>query len=489
MKRESKLTQPMLFLATLLIFLFVAGEAAAFSLLDGKLDIRGSVQQTFNYRTEQDVRDVEISSFRTVGRSEIVFKMLDCPDRSITFHSNAHYFYDAAMDIDHDQRHAIAFEAGRKNYRYFNRPRSPNDWLTEAYLDIKYENFFQLKLGKQLVSWGETAEARVADLINPLDTAYLIAFPDWEDFKVGLWMARFFITPKNLWQDMYFEFLIIPQFVAQRLPPAGSGLFFGSPQTAGSTQMVLDKQRRDSPEQFSLEDSEVGLRIRGHARIGQGVDWALSNFYTRLDSPIIDGQQGFNKLIFMQLGLPVKGKIFAYPHYNSTAFTFATTSESLGSTIKGELVYNTNKKYQYGTYEVKERDLVAGALTISKDIKVPYLSQMNRETAYSCSLTWYQYYMPNFKNDGGVYIRGETGTQSNLSKYALSISTSFFFGTLIPYFNLALDTSNGTSTLVGGATYQPGDHWSWGLSYQQLNHQGIGKYQNQIISSMRYEFW
>ena len=36
MKRESKLTQPMLFLATLLIFLFVAGEAAAFSLLDGK---------------------------------------------------------------------------------------------------------------------------------------------------------------------------------------------------------------------------------------------------------------------------------------------------------------------------------------------------------------------------------------------------------------------------------------------------------------------
>lgn len=461
----------------------------AYSLLDDKLDIRGSLQQTFNYRTKQDVRDVETSSFRTVGRTEIVFKMLDCPDRSITFHSNANYYYDAALDIDNDQRRAIAFEAGRENYRYFSRPRSPNDWLTEAYLDIQYENFFQLKLGKQLVSWGETAEARVADLINPLNTAYLIAFPDWEDFKLGLWMARFFITPKNWWQNMYFEFLIIPQFLAQRLPPAGSGLFFGSPQAALSTQMVLDKQRHDSPDQFSLEDSEVGLRIRGHASIGQGVDWALSHFYTRLDSPIINGQKGFNKLLFMQLGLPFEGKIFKYPHYNSTAFTFATTSESLGSTIKGELVYNTNKQYQYGTYEVKERDLVAGALTIAKDIKVPYLSQMNRETAYSCSLTWYQYYMPNFKKDGSEYIKGETGTQSNLTKYALSVSTSFFFGTLIPYLNVVFDTSNGTSTVVGGATYQPGDHWSCGLSYQHLNHQGIGEYQNQLISSVRYEWW
>jgi hypothetical protein len=66
--------------------------------------------------------------------------------------------------------------------------------------------------------------------------------------------------------------------------------------------------------------------------------------------------------------------------------------------------------------------------------------------------------------------------------------TGFDFYTIIPVFNFVYDCNGGT-TVVGALTYQPGDHWSWMVSYQQINEQGIGRYQNQVTFSMRYEFW
>ena len=87
----------------------------------------------------------------------------------------------------------------------------------------------------------------MTDVINSLDTTYLIAFPDWEDFKIGLWMARLFYTPENMWQNFAFEAIIISfDFEPQRVPPASSGLFFGSPPfgsplPATGFQMVLNQ--------------------------------------------------------------------------------------------------------------------------------------------------------------------------------------------------------------------------------------------------------
>ena len=74
----------------------------AFSLLDGKLEMRGNIQHTLNYRTNQDILDVEISSSRTNFRTDALYRLLNCPDRSVEFHFLGHYYYDAALDIDVD---------------------------------------------------------------------------------------------------------------------------------------------------------------------------------------------------------------------------------------------------------------------------------------------------------------------------------------------------------------------------------------------------
>jgi len=490
MKKE-KVISKCLLIFTMICFCLLCASAYAYTLLDGKLDLRGNVQQTANIRTDQDERGVTLSSFRSVVRGEAVYKMVEIPCFSNTLHVLSNWYFDEALALEPSQREAIRYEAGSRKFKDFRRPQNYNESLTEFYFDIKYQNFFQLKLGKQLVSWGETAEARVADVINPLNTKYLVAFPDWEDYKLGLWMARFFITPKDIWQDLSFELLLIPQYLAQQLPPAGSGLYFGSPVMPNQLmQKMLDKQRRDEPDEFSFEGMEVGLRLRGNAHIGEGVDWYLSHFYTRADSPVIDGMKGYLNVVRLMLGLPMKGRAFKYPRYNSTAFTFATTSSRLGGTIRGECVYNTNKDYQYGTYQVKERELLTAAFDFNKSVMVPKLSAWNRNTAYSMTLAWYQYYMPNQKYNKATkeYIHGETGYHSTLTKFTLGVSTGFLFYTLIPQFNFVYDTHGGT-TVVTALVYKPGDHWQWIAMYQKLNKQGIARFQNQVTLSMRYEFW
>lgn len=466
-------------------------QALAFKLFNGRLDCRGNVQQTLNLRTHEDDRDVRFSSFRTMFRFEGLYKMLRTSELDIRFYALAKYYYDEGLDLDSNQRHAIRKEGGRDKYRDFRRPRDSEEWLTEFYLDVKYKTF-QVRIGKQLVNWGETAESRVADLINPLDTKYMVAFPDWEDFKIGLWMVRLYYTPKDFWQDLAFELIVIPfDFEEQRVPPAGSGLFFGSPVMPNrSLQKIFDKQRRDVPGD-GRKNLEIGLRIRGYWDVGEGLDWTVSHFYTRLDSPLIAEEKGFVGLIALQLGLDPKGKVYVYPHYNSTALTFATTWDKIGSSIRGECVYNTKRDYQFGTFDIKEKDLINTALTFNRSTMVPFLSDWNRSTAVEVSLTWLQYWLLNHEHNKhtGESIMWESGTEdATWTKLSLSLSSGFFYYTLIPVFNFVYDF-NGNTTVVGGLVYQPGDHWQWVVNYQQINEQGAARYQDQVIFSARYEFW
>ena len=203
-----------LVIVTFLIFQW--GDAFAFKLLDDKIDCKGSIQQTMNIRTHQDERDVRYSSFRSVLRFESLYDMVETPELDINLYGLFGYYYDFALDVDASQRRAIAYEAGRGKYRDFQRPRNDEEWLKEFYTDIKFKDF-QIRLGKQFVRWGDTAESRVADIINPLDMKYMVAFPDWEDYKIGLWMARLYYTPANMWQDMAFEVIVIGRY--RRLKP------------------------------------------------------------------------------------------------------------------------------------------------------------------------------------------------------------------------------------------------------------------------------
>ena len=310
----------MLFLTIALVHV-VVGRAEALKAFDDKLDVKLSIQQTLNIKTHEDVRDIRYNSFRTTFRTEGLYKMVTNDSWNIKLYGLTSYFYDEVLDLESPMRHSIRDEAGsRSQYRHAQRPRDSEEWLKEAYVDVGYRDLFTIRLGKQIVSWGETAEEAVADLVNPIDVKYQVAFPDWEDYKLGLWMARIFYTPQNFWQDLAFELIVIPfNFVEQRMPVAGSGFWVGQTTPNDPVDELLTAWRHDAPSE-TFKNLELGLRIKGFADILEGVDWYLSHFYSRQDAPVVTGPGGFTNFVFGVMGLKPQGKVFDYPFYHSTAF-------------------------------------------------------------------------------------------------------------------------------------------------------------------------
>jgi hypothetical protein len=236
-------------------------------------------------------------------------------------------------------------------------------------------------------------------------------------------------------------------------------------------------------------NAEFGFRIRG---LTKGADWTLSHFYTRVDSPIIDGQRGLLELGKYVLGLP-SDDVFTYPHFSSTAFTFAKPWDWTKSTIRGEVVLNTNRYYQYGQFKKKKADLLTVAIAWGRNNMVPWLSYWNKSRSVSTTLTWFHYRLfgHEYNKATGEFLVWESGPgkrDSTWNKLTLSIETGFVHDTIFTVFNFSYDF-NGDNVVVGAIQYRPGDHWRWMLVYQQINELGHpGKLNNQVISSIRYEF-
>ena len=488
-----KVFEILLVIVSLVVLIILPAVKSAFALREplvifGKdLLVKGSIQHNLDYRTHRDERDVAISSNKTTFRLEGTYDLLKSEGMDICLYSLLTYWHDTGVDTEANLRRAVGFEdSGSHGLKEFRRSNEGEEILKEIYLEFKTSSL-QARFGKQIVSWGETAEARVADVINPLDLVNLKVFPDWEDLKVGLWMARLFYTPPNMWQDLSFEFVFIPpDFQYTRMPVAGHGLFFGVPQMGkGVFGKILHKQKHDRPAN-DWSNAEMGLRIRGYS---WDIDWTVSHFYSRLDSPLIDGEKGFNEFMNLMFGLP-SGKIYTYPHYQSTAFTFSVDATKIRSTIRGEVVLN-NRDYQFGTYKIRSKKLLTTAVTLNRSTFIPWLTPWNRQRFLGVEVTWMHYKLLAHKNDRatGEFITWESGTRdSSWDKISMMLDYSFHYNDFQQFFNIVYDF-NGNTTVMGVLRYAPGDHWRFDVTYQQLNEQGRNMHmQDQMMFSVRYEF-
>jgi hypothetical protein len=125
---------------------------------------------------------------------------------------------------------------------------------------------------------------------------------------------------------------------------------------------------------------------------------------------------------------------------------------------------------------------------------IPWFSYWNNSRSVGTSLTWYHYKLFGFEK-GILWEEGLPGVKKSAwDKLTLSVDTGFYRDTIILAFNMAYDATNKNTTLAGAIRFAPGDHWRWMVVYQQINQvknsagQDVGRYQNQLIFSMRYEF-
>jgi hypothetical protein len=407
MKKKEIVLSAATILAMMLSIVFCTQHSAQASstYLDGKLTISGFLKQQMQIRTEMPAAERQFHStnvdfFQTSGLFETLYKIRDCPDYSVSIFTGFKAWWQESIYYDHKMSEAIP----RDERQNWTKPESfENDILTEAYLDI-IKGPWQLRLGKQILVWGQLDLERVADVVNPIDIRRgPPGVNTWEEVKQGLWMIRT-LYQSELPGDLLFETVFNPgDFKPIELPYEGA-----QPGVAASQVRFLDpknqkfgiyywnreKWSRDAPSGWSLRNNwEAGFRIRGNTF---DIDWTLLYWNARDDAPVADPKKvGPFNTIYLESGIrtAITGqwaapewpsyKVYYYKRYQTVGGTAQTFSPKLWNTIwRLEWFFEINRPLNKATlgdpaaiYGLTKRNILGIAVQCGKTFNIPWFTR------------------------------------------------------------------------------------------------------------------
>lgn len=138
-------------------------------------------------------------------------------NRKLRFWAGIQFVYEPEYDVERGATSSAepVQHAGRsKEHKEYSEYDNINDVLREFYVEWKPSARHDIKIGRQIVIWGEALTDRVGDIIHPEDKRFTLAFSNLEDTRIPSWMIRgihmigrtsFFewIYNPNLMQNMY----------------------------------------------------------------------------------------------------------------------------------------------------------------------------------------------------------------------------------------------------------------------------------------------
>jgi hypothetical protein len=241
--------------------------------------------------------------------------------------------YDSIFDLRRDtydqirEKSPADFELGKDDIQFEND-------LREASFDITYDgaggNSF-LRVGRQLVSWGEVAGTTILDVVNPMDNSFQMFFQNPDELKTPLWMARYnHSLPTQAGFALNFDLVAIPDVRPTQFAP-------------------LDLSK-DAPYAFLFEsipyeikedvdDDKVEWGANVSTTIGEYTDASFIYFEGYSDNP---GMQFTNIAAIPIPGLPPglyvapTGLTFTHPWTRTYGFTFNRLLTSVDMVLKGE---------------------------------------------------------------------------------------------------------------------------------------------------------
>jgi hypothetical protein len=168
-----------------------------------------------------------------------------------------------------DKTHAVV-----NPYVYINPNAELDMGIREAYLDLFFEDF-DLRIGKQVIVWGQAEGAFITDIVSPRNLRSFI-LADFREIRQGV---------SSFKADYYagsftFEGIWIPVFVPTVFPDSDSMWVRTSSLLSGVT--VSDASLPDT----SLSNSEWFGKV---SYFGSKVNWELMGGYAWTDEPYITG--------------------------------------------------------------------------------------------------------------------------------------------------------------------------------------------------------
>ncbi|MGE4094909.1 MAG: DUF1302 family protein, partial [Candidatus Binatia bacterium] len=249
----------------------------------------------------------------------------------------------------------------------------------EAYSDIEFADIpLSLRLGRQMVVWGESDNLRILDRTNALDTTWHaggLGVEPWDDLRIPYWTIKGIYSFGRVGPliDTYLEAYWVPgHWVPAKigfLPGRPWGVptvnpFAGSP-TGGNFRLLNDTAlgRRGDYTKNPGENSQVGVRVA--AMTPQGLIFTFNYFYQRLsqddgmntaslrgrnqclvgtvECPTVSDIAQQNSLLIEQGILPAEA-YYPYAHILGVSASYADSTYTEG-VWRMEMIYEFGKPF------------------------------------------------------------------------------------------------------------------------------------------------
>jgi hypothetical protein len=461
---------------------------ATVRLFDSKLILNGYVKEVMFYRTAQKQRDEKyhdskVDFLKTSAGIEALYKIKESEDYTLEFFTGMKGWYEASLAIDDTFRDSFDRSA-KSDYVY---PKSfDEDVLNEAYLDF-FKGPFQVRVGKQIVVWGNLDVDRAADVVSALDFRHSIFGIDkWEEFKRGAWMIRAFYQTE-LPGNLRFEVIVNPGDFKRNLFPYPEGFHYGvdayekdpmPSQVVGFGGYLGEKMGRDAPT-WNSENYEFGFKVSGYT---WNWDWSLL-YYDRINKdPVVDPVAMFGDSLWGgyagQYWVGVLGNDWSVPSYSYPEKVFIyKRNKMVGGTLERELLkggywfrgailtfewfYEIGKPLnKAGTgpddwgkavavNDMVRRDIIGGAVKLYQKINIPGFTNSFIATGKQFEFTL-TYWMEKVMNHDRSLVLGIGGAKHEWNK---STANSISFFAIQQMFNFSW-------TFVFNSFYKPSiDQW------------------------------
>ncbi len=475
----------------IILFIVVAGmvallplSAAGFDITmgDKKVSLMGYLNQSVCYGIGGDRYDTQ-EGFQQAIFQGLVEARLKW-NRDLRFFVSGKLNADWAYPILHNDSdwNDKQFDKSKSRLQVFSHGR---DIIHEAHATWTPGNWF-LRLGKQIVVWGETDGFRLMDQINPLDQRRGITDVEFETTIIPIWLMRleYFLHPDAAWiTDLGLEFIFNPNFDfrGDELIETGNdkaGIWapnveipFGGPYPNDYAHLGSQRLYKDEPDAFMDSDGfEYGFRIKG-------IVWdsivTLNAFYGRENiratkgapaPPDMEGSEFDNRLILHP------STIVKYPLQRFVGFTFARDFEDLYISALGgiapvlrlEAFYAFNNTYtenpQTPMESFEKFDEIRYAVGIDWRVKLRFL---NPRDAFMISPQFYHRKIRDYPS-GKLTQNGQALRDDNYQA-SLMVNTTYFHNKIIPVFFWLRDISEEADWYKIQVSYERSDVWNYAL--------------------------
>lgn len=477
-------------LASLLIFLFTS-YSEALEYCDGRVQLKGYLRHQSVWRSDDFSEEPNIIQFRTTLRLESLIDVADRvgPAENLFAFVVFEPFYDGVFDFYSDDKtfDAVKFPNYPTKYQgYFTRPGAglhggDRDeyayqgyentlwWFKEYSLSFDIENL-NLRIGKQIVTWGRSDIFRLMDIINPQDYSWHFIFEGVEETRIPLHLVQgiYSVGDVGPFADTALEAVYNPGDIS------GDYLGYeGLPWNVIPEPGMHHWQRHDRG--YALNNTEAGFRIESSvAHVNFTLNYwngFVHSFVLKLDqffqtmneADIIReypraqwfgftaeyDESRFTKAVWRTEFLFVKDK----PHTIDVVNGFGIRDIT---SVKPRDTANAQQALARHPSGIIDRDVIEYVIGIDRNTWIKFLN--SRQTFVLST----QLFGSHILNRNGVRMMdGPYPTQATEFLWSFATWSTYMFGRLTPWAAYVYDFTSDAQVALLSLTYLHGNHWEF----------------------------